>query len=448
MKNRIDVKVMSILLTMLATLTFIDGHLSQAIACDYYASPNGGGSGLSQSSPFRIANFWKVAAPGKTLCLLGGVYSDSISPPQNLNGTASARITIKALNDGGVRINGGAVRTPIKLQNNDYFLIEGVNAHNGSCSVVQIGTGADHNILRRVVAWDAKVDANCIVISNNNNSGNLFEDVAGFGTGRKIFQNYTATNFTIRRAWGRWEKSTIVGPKMVISLAYNSKHALGENIIGTWDETAMGGVSINQPTAILGTGHIAMDPCANVKFFGSIAYIRASDALEKIVGLAKANNAAACYTFQDTFIYIEPGSHTNLKPFSLQNDPYGVDKFITNTTAIGGSQSTIESQWQVSNRWSLTTMNTGASLLNGSSGARVCKRYVNGNLTDQPLWPWPMNQRIIDAMKTAGKAPVDVTKTMEEIFGPIPSECRSSSSTYSDSSALTAPMSLGVEVKP
>jgi hypothetical protein len=36
-----------------------------------------------------------------------------------------------------------------------------------------------------------------------------------------------------------------------------------------------------------------------------------------------------------------------------------------------------------------------------------------------------MNERIIDAMKTAGKTPVDVTRTMEQIFGPIPRECRS-----------------------
>jgi hypothetical protein len=38
-----------------------------------------------------------------------------------------------------------------------------------------------------------------------------------------------------------------------------------------------------------------------------------------------------------------------------------------------------------------------------------------------------MNQRIIDAMKAAGKTPVDVTKTMEQMFGTIPVECRSNS---------------------
>ena len=52
--------------------------------CDYYASPNGTGNGLSPSTPFQISKFWSVAAPGKTLCLLDGIYTGSssmIDPP-------------------------------------------------------------------------------------------------------------------------------------------------------------------------------------------------------------------------------------------------------------------------------------------------------------------------------------------------------------------------------
>ena len=106
-------------------------------------------------------------------------------------------------------------------------------------------------------------------------------------------------------------------------------------------------------------------------------------------------------------------------------------------------------QWQVSSRVDAATVSAASNIWNGSGsqGARVCKRYVNGKLTNEPLWPWPMNQRIIDAMRQAGKAPVDVTKTMEEIFGPIPSECRGSVSSHSDLTPPTSPVSLGVDVK-
>src|SRR5262245_47422996 len=82
---------------------------ANAASCTHYASPNGTGSGLSSSQPFKIANFWPLAKAGRTLCLLDGKYTGSasmINPPQNLSGTASAPITVRALNDGKVTING------------------------------------------------------------------------------------------------------------------------------------------------------------------------------------------------------------------------------------------------------------------------------------------------------------------------------------------------------
>jgi hypothetical protein len=39
-------------------------------------------------------------------------------------------------------------------------------------------------------------------------------------------------------------------------------------------------------------------------------------------------------------------------------------------------------------------------------GAHVYYRYDNGRLTDQPLWPWPMNARIQELLG------VDVTATV------------------------------------
>jgi hypothetical protein len=51
-------------------------------------------------------------------------------------------------------------------------------------------------------------------------------------------------------------------------------------------------------------------------------------------------------------------------------------------------------------------------------GADVTRRYQDGVLTDKPLWPWPMNQRIIDAMRLAGyDDPVDVTRTIFDLTG-------------------------------
>ena len=55
----------------------------------------------------------------------------------------------------------------------------------------------------------------------------------------------------------------------------------------------------------------------------------------------------------------------------------------------------------------------------------ICQRYVDGELTTTPLWPWPMNDRIKEARALAGRPVVDVTATIEALLGTIPAACRS-----------------------
>src|SRR5262245_48774947 len=122
-----------ILMSIAAFLIFTtDTTFSQGAGCDYYASPTGTGNGRTQSRPFTISNFWSVAKGGLTLCLLDGTYkgSDSmITPPQQLSGASGSPITIRALNDGKVLINGqGADIAPVRFNYNDWFVVEGINA--------------------------------------------------------------------------------------------------------------------------------------------------------------------------------------------------------------------------------------------------------------------------------------------------------------------------------
>ena len=62
----------------------------------------------------------------------------------------------------------------------------------------------------------------------------------------------------------------------------------------------------------------------------------------------------------------------------------------------------------------------GESLYNTSQGAQIRYRYVDGVLTGTDLWPWPMNQRIINAMTTAGYIPEDVNARIQVFFGAFP----------------------------
>jgi hypothetical protein len=369
-----------------------------------------------------------------------------------LNGTPSARITIKALNDGKVRINGGGVRQPVRLRNNDYFVLEGFNAHNAgpttaTGTVIDIGSGADNNIVRRICAWDAANNQNVEVFTVHSNTGNLLEDVCAFGIGRKMISNSQGgNNAVVRRAWVQWNRETSSSPKNAVSLGYNSYNGIFENVIASWNESSAGtgtrdGILRFGPSAARGR-----NPCHNAHYYGSIAYVRAPDILPKVLGLVANNNESMCHSLNHVVSYVEPGSHATLRPFHLRNysstvqPDKGIRQYVRNSTSIGGASNIIQSEWHQKDNAFGATVDAVPNIWNGSGsqGARICKRYVNGTLTTEPLWPWPMNHRIIDAMSTAGRLPVDVTKTMEEIFGPIPRECR----TMSYTSSILAPSNL------
>ena len=227
-------------LTRAAPITAIVTSSVLAAATEYYASPGGDGDGRSPSGPFQIADFWPLAEPGDTLLLLDGKYTgvDSmITPARGLKGAQDAPITVKALNDGAVEIDGEGKRPTVRLYENDYLVLEGFNAHSAYGGRVAATTvllmRSSHNVVRRVCAWDSQ-DANTSVFGVHYGRHNLIEDCAGFGVARKIFTNSQHGDYTIfRRCWARWEGCHIIGPKMSFSLYYNSYHNLMENCIAT-----------------------------------------------------------------------------------------------------------------------------------------------------------------------------------------------------------------------
>lgn len=445
---------------------------ADAQSCTHYASPVGTGSGASASQPFRVSSFWPIAKPGYTLCLLDGQYTGAasmINPPQNLSGAASAPITVRALNDGKVQINGQATYTPIRLSYNNYFVIEGVNANNSVSSVVAL-SNSSNNIIRRVAAWDA-ADGNHSIFGIHNGNQNLLEDVAGWGIARKIYESSQAGNFTtIRRAWGRWEGSHVVGPKMTYTLAYNNYNMLVENALGTWSGERMKqtytlldyygkpwqgngagtytNYAVDQPYGIFGIdGFTGTDKNARSRVFGSLAYVRGADRFhaKQLVFVTKIDSME----LNHLLAYIEPGAYADKQRFALYNlqTATGTNLVARNLTGIGGLNSFYGTEWKRSG------IAEGAALANvanpftaTTSGANLCFRYHNGALTSQALWPWPMNQRIVEATIQSGRAAVDVTATVEKLLGTIPSSCKSASATPTPPPAPSAPINLQVQV--
>jgi hypothetical protein len=372
-----------------------------------------------------------------------------ITPPKGKSGTSSNPITVKALTDGGPQIDGQSVRVPVFLLDNDYFVLEGFDAKNGyNEAVVRLATGADNNTIRRVCGWDVMpIDANSSVFANNGNTGNVFEDICFFGIARKGFEtSQGGNNVRVRRAFGIWERNSRSGPKLTFAAAYNSRNIIMENVIGGWQEVG---------SAVEKYGNLGMDGitdgkgvCVNSKYLGSVSYVLESYVATGWLGGLFGSRSVDCFEFRDVISYVD-GSHTNLRPIFAQNYDGGGNppvagnpptvspgnRKFTNITEIGGASSSIHSTWTVTNRVDASAVANAPNVWNGAgtSGARICYRYVNGTLTNTPLWPWPMDARIRQALSRRGTSPdivfggagFSVTMMMEKIFGTIPPVCRS-----------------------
>jgi hypothetical protein len=435
--------------TALAVLTFplvlLSGVEAHATApCDYYASPSGGGTGLSQASPFRIIDSWSVLTPGKTLCLLDGVYeghASMLSPGDhglksgNPSGQPGNPITIRALNDGKVLLDGQYARRPIWLRGNDHVVIEGINACCSNMAVIALSSNATNNIFRRVGAWDA-YDGGVGSASNNhvwdisNSANNLIEDSFGFGTGRYILVTYDSGSRkgkanTIRRFWARWEGyDSQMGPRAPLQLSYNSHQTLCENCIATWSgerQTAPFGCC----SFGIGGGAPPVSSYPNgPRVLGTIGYVKAGASIPSISFLGPEAGGSH-WTFKDTVVAIDP-SLTRVSPAGLHGcGKKGCRSAVAqDLTLIGGRDSTISSQWDASNIAECNSPDGCPSVFTAATAANVCTRYVNGVKTGEALWPWPMNQRIAEATEASGHTPEDVTATIESLFGTIPPQCQ------------------------
>lgn len=457
-------------------LLFIFLSAVQSQAADRYANPTGSGSTCTNGVPCSLQTALSSSAPGDRVLLQNGSYTgceDMLDPPSNLNGTAGNRITVLAINPGQVLIDGssltwltscgGTYQSPIHLEDNDYWIVEDINAVAGSNSdsdTLEFGSGASNNIVRRGCFWDASIDLNAAIVWNYGTgaNNNLVEDICVFGTGRKLITNGQSgdSNFTVRRAFAVWMKTTdtVHGGPEVFESMYKSKHGIFENVIGTIEAVDNGGVPGGADIAILGRAWnnsfgSPNDVCSNDSYYGSIAYIRAAASLptggtlDKIE-LYEDNQYIDCTKGQDIVVYSGQGSGTlDIYPAFLVDTSCALDtetgffyqcptftRTYADTTEIcnGCEASLLGNSFTISDRAVGTTVGAVPNIWNGAgtSGARICFRYENGTLTQTPLFEnglWPMNQRIIDAMTTAGYTPINVTTTLEGIFGTIPLEC-------------------------
>ena len=399
--------------------------------CTHYAAPAGSGNGLTAAAPFRISNFWAVARPGTTLCLLDGTYTGSsaiIEPPTTLHGTAAQPITVRALNDGRVLIDAqGLWAVRLRAQ---WWVVEGINARNGGEFLFSL-SGA-HNRARRIIGWNGthgQADSNIWRVVGHDNTA---EDVAGWGdNSRKIFDGAQGGNVGgsgFRRAWGEWNDHPQGGsqPNATYQVSYNTGNQLFENVIGTWNTTGQ----VARPEAVMSLSRNCGGETMQAEgtlVAGSIFYVAPGASYQP--GAVVQGFCASNFALVDVVAYVPP-DRPRVQPFAFF---HGGGQPPAGNTCAGclGIHAGTPSSNASNAGWSLPGFREGHGLAAATGSASaftllpgICTRYEGGELTQTPLWPWPMDQRIKEARVLAGRPPVDVTATIEGMLGPIPAACR------------------------
>lgn len=431
----------------------------------YYLSPQGNdsNSGKTESQAWatfdRALNKWAPGnnklGPGDTLILLDGVYYQSLHPDK-VSGEPGRPITVRAQHDGRAIIDGQGVLNPIWLEEYRaavYYVIEGIVARNGLEGVIRVS--ADHNVLRRVSAYNANPDGNTKVIGIGGEY-NLLEDCVAAGSGRKMILVFKGEHNVIRRCFADWQQwdgrqwhdCWPWGDGIEL---YNASYNIIENSISysrnpTWS------------ISLLAQGG---DTSSNNKILGTMAIL--SGMKEDVTPMVWGDTRPQPTTFtcmrnfeqwpgqRAGFNVYQGGSpiRNNLwqDVFSWGNAGLGLS-WITGGTGNVSSNNHVNRATVINNGLSnpdrfggigtdaideglarfdgVKNSNIGIISIGGSmsarttmagEGARLTHRYVDGVLMDgsngqpaQLLWPWPMEDRI------RAELGISVTEMMTEII--------------------------------
>lgn len=391
----------------------------------YYISPTGNdsNSGLTTQQPWQtFTRSWRDLYPGDTLILMDGVYTETLTPTER-NGTAEQPITIRAQHDGMAIIDGEGIRETVRLEHwgagpiGSYYVIEGIVARNSSGSVFQINF--DNNVLRRVSGYDAYTDGNehVFTISANNT---LIEDCVAAGSGRKMIVIFQGSNNTIRRCFAHWQSwdgrewhdAWPWGDNIQI---YNASDNIIENSIA-FGSAPLWGISIqaNGPEAI----------SSNNKILGSMAINGGMNIDGTPVEWGNTRPQPSEYTEIRDFNW--PNQRAGFMFLTINELSNNLVQDVVSWGNAGLGLSTLNNGGMAENNRLVraTLINNGLdnpdqyggkgtevfaneldmftvsdSLIEGSSqhiggGAQLLHRYVDGELTNALLWPWPMEARI------------------------------------------------------
>ena len=417
------------LLFLLIPLT-VYGQLPQ---CSHFVSPTGSGNACSESAPCNVGTWLSTqAAAGKVLCMKDGVYKgeSQMLTFSSRSGTSGNPITVRAINDGAVLIDGEHQRRPIDCAAS-YITVQGVDARNGNDTTVVVR--GHHCTIQRVVGWSTDPgDGGIENIFDTGGTNNLLEDIGAFGFSRKIVaigaRGGSGPN-TIRRVWAEHNGSPYGSaqgnPTDPIDIGYNQDNVTAENVIGRRNILS----SATEPEAPLHAYSTR-----NSALLGSIVYATNQDNIEVHMMLnitaesgshAGSGHVTENFLLQDVVLLAAP-VHEHLKGMVIDGGKGSKGNVARNVVSVApqGLGTCSSDGWECSNLYGGRTL---AEALKGKTiydvAPGTCFRYKDRVLTSEPLWPWPMQARIQAALESARMPTRNVTKHIAQTFGEPPPQC-------------------------
>jgi hypothetical protein len=214
--------------TCVLAVMLLFGFSTTAYSATYYIAATGGSDSNPGTSAARWATFnhaWTGMAPGDTLIVGNGTYTQMVSPPSSLSGSSGAYTTVQAENTWGATVDGSTVTPAYKatlyMYGMHYFQVIGIKFASGpsltdSQNPITIDT-SDHIKLLKLAGYNAPCNNNTAVFVITNTSYALVEDSHAWGCGRYKFLAYQSQNIIFRHNVARHDSAEVSG-----------------GVIGTW----------------------------------------------------------------------------------------------------------------------------------------------------------------------------------------------------------------------
>ena len=424
----------------------------------YYMSPTGSGTECSLANPCgTFVNAFNAMSGGDTLIVMNGTYTQNFGEWEYVNGidvstsnppsgTASNPTIIRAENNGWVKIFGSDMDMFLDAS---FVEVEGFSFISNSGGIGRI-IGNNNTI--RATSFQGNDVANEDTLMSILGDNNLLEDSWVFGTGRsgivigEVYQ-YSGVNNTLRRVVVRLDnyngnmgfigivlyQAYTVTLDNVFVLDFGTSNTTFEykggirSRFGGSDHNFYGTMVLNMPYDGFISSTTNCENCVAWDTGRGIWQEKYSAGLfnkttvgESIAGIQKYDNV-----LNNTLVYNSTGTSN----IGGQYNHF----YLSPSTSQGSNSLTEDPQIKHITRVEVGTPGYQSGLNGETRGAEIINRYVDGVLTNEPLWPYPNENRIMQDMCD----PIYLA-TSGRTGSSLPGMCKESGGLYGGPATLTS----------